>query len=80
MITALGESFQGNFFQDSKRESPQALPFAEYEYVYKPYRWSYSCYYLHNFENYLVTISTGTLKIFATFRMVSICLPVAAAI
>lgn len=35
MITALGDSFQGNFFQDSKRESPQALPFAEYEYVYK---------------------------------------------
>lgn len=30
MITALGKSFQ-----DSKRESPQALPFAEYEYVYK---------------------------------------------
>ena len=28
---------------------------------------------------YLVTISTGTLKIFATFRIVSICLPVAAA-
>ena len=28
---------------------------------------------------YLVTMSTGTLKIFATFRMVSICLPVAAA-
>lgn len=35
MITALGKSFQGNFFQDSKRESPQALPFAEYEYMYK---------------------------------------------
>ena len=29
---------------------------------------------------YLVTISTGMLKIFATFRIVSICLPVAAAI
>ena len=28
---------------------------------------------------YLVTISTGMLKIFATFRIVSICLPVAAA-
>ena len=35
MISALGKNFQGNFFQDSKRESPQALPFAEYEYVYK---------------------------------------------
>ena len=30
-------------------------------------------------DNYLVTISTGTLKIFATFRIVSMCLPVAAA-
>ncbi len=28
---------------------------------------------------YLVTISTGTLNIFATFNIVSICLPVAAA-
>ena len=31
------------------------------------------------FIGYLVTISTGTLKIFATFRIVSMCLPVAAA-
>lgn len=30
-------------------------------------------------SDYLVTTSTGTLKIFATFRIVSICLPVAAA-
>lgn len=31
------------------------------------------------FYYYLVTTSTCTLKIFATFRIVSICLPVAAA-
>ena len=30
-------------------------------------------------KSYLVTISTGMLKILATFRIVSICLPVAAA-
>ena len=29
MITALGESFQGNFFQDSKRERPQDLTIDE---------------------------------------------------
>lgn len=31
-------------------------------------------------SDYLVTMSTGTLKIFATLRIVSICLPTAAAI
>lgn len=29
------------FFPDSKRESPQALSFAEYEYVHKTIRWFY---------------------------------------
>ena len=46
----------------------------EYEYVYKVDG------LLFKVKDYLVTISTGILKILATFRMVSICLPVAAAI
>ena len=37
MITALGESFQGNFFQDSKRESPQVSLSLNMNMCTKPY-------------------------------------------
>ena len=56
-------------YTENKKETALCDLFFEYEYVYKV-----------DGLNYLVTISTGILKIFATFKIVSICLPVAAAI
>ena len=61
--------YYSSIIQKIKKRPLYAISFFEYEYVYKV-----------DGLNYLVTISTGILKIFATFRIVSICLPVAAAI